>query len=95
MSGADASPSVASGDGLQIGDSSLDGLMQDVAAALGEAVMGGRRIKLGNLGFQMLVDHQKRFQCAAKVTIATGYNFVDDSFSRSKSHRTSPTFPAD
>lgn len=65
--------------------------MQRVAAALDQAVMRGMCIKLRDLRFEMLVDQEQRPQRAAKVTIATRYDFVDRSFTRSETHSKTPS----
>src|SRR3954453_1708808 len=64
--------------------------MQDVAAALGEAVIGGRSVSLCKLRLEMLVDQEQRPHGALKVTAAPCDDLVDRAVVvRSMAHRKS------
>src|SRR5437899_1686026 len=75
-------------------DGRLSELVQDVAAAFGEAVMRGSRVELRDLVLQVLIDHQQCFQRTAQIAVAAGYDLVDDRFIRSGSHPNFSSFPA-
>src|SRR5215831_10078755 len=65
--------------------------MQRVAAALDKALMRRRRVKLRDLGFEMLVDKEQGPERAAQVAVATCHDFVDRSFTRSETHSKTPS----
>jgi hypothetical protein len=60
--------------------------MQDAAAALDEAAVGGCGVSLCKLGLEMLVDQEQSPYGTAQVTIAARDNFVDCSVVRSEAH---------
>src|SRR6266700_1448828 len=62
-------------------------LVQHAAAAFDQAAIRNRGVELRDLGLQMLVDEQQRFQRAAKVAAAIGYDFVDSCVARSETHQ--------
>src|SRR4051794_38974407 len=63
------------------------GSVQNVVAALSQAVIGGRGVELRKLGFEMLIDQEQRPHRTAQITVAARDDLVDRGVVRSQTHR--------
>jgi hypothetical protein len=68
--------------------------MQNGAAEFGSHVVSFRRVELPKFGLQLFIDEQQRYQRAADIAVATGYDIVDGGLIWFESHRNSPMVAA-